>query len=310
MFTEKRLMFLYAVTPVHMGAGTAIGVVDNPIQREVHTKHPVFAGSGIKGAMRDAAPDSWKTNGLMDIIFGPEREGSDHAGACSFADGQIVAFPVRCLKEGFVYITSPYALQRLARLAAIAGIADYPQSQMPKLEETKALVLSDSLLADNRLILETYAFDPVGDGKDALSKVAEWIANNALPQGSAHDFFRKKLQSDLVLLNDCQFSFFVRNSTAVEPHVRINDSSGTADEGGLFFTENLPPESVMVSLAMASMERRKKGDPGEGSKEANALMEMLIYSFGGKPLQIGGDATTGRGQVVVSFVGGDSHANT
>lgn len=309
MFTEKRLMFMYAVTPVHMGAGTAIGVVDNPIQREVHTNHPVFAGSGIKGAMRDAASTSWKDKRLVDIVFGPEREGSEHAGACSFADAQIVAFPVRSLKEGFVYITSPYALHRLARLAAIAGINNYPQDQLPQLQETGAVVLNERLLADKRLILETYAFDPVGDGKDILTRVAEWLRNNALPHESGHDFFRKKLQHDLVLLNDSQFSFFVRNSTVVEPHVRINDASGTADEGGLFFTENLPPESLMVSLAMASMERRRKGDQGDGSKEANALMAEVVKSFHGKPLQIGGDATTGRGQVVVSFVGGNSHAN-
>jgi CRISPR/Cas system CMR subunit Cmr4 (Cas7 group RAMP superfamily) len=35
-----------------MGAGSAVGVIDNPIQRERHTGHPCFAGSGIKGAMR------------------------------------------------------------------------------------------------------------------------------------------------------------------------------------------------------------------------------------------------------------------
>jgi CRISPR-associated protein Cmr4 len=56
VFTANKLMFLYAVTPVHMGPGTALGVIDNPIQREVHTGHPVFAGSGIKGALRDCAP--------------------------------------------------------------------------------------------------------------------------------------------------------------------------------------------------------------------------------------------------------------
>jgi CRISPR-associated protein Cmr4 len=49
-------VFLYAVSPVHMGAGQAIGVIDNPIQQR-HTNHPCFAGSGIKGAVRH----SWRS---------------------------------------------------------------------------------------------------------------------------------------------------------------------------------------------------------------------------------------------------------
>ena len=50
MFEKRAAVFLYALSPVHMGAGSAIGVIDNPIQRERHTNHPCFAGSGIKGA--------------------------------------------------------------------------------------------------------------------------------------------------------------------------------------------------------------------------------------------------------------------
>ncbi|WP_438438787.1 RAMP superfamily CRISPR-associated protein [Hydrogenophilus thermoluteolus] len=54
MFEKYAALFLYAVSPVHMGAGQATGVIDNPIQRERHTNHPCFAGSGIKGALRHA----------------------------------------------------------------------------------------------------------------------------------------------------------------------------------------------------------------------------------------------------------------
>ncbi|TQN51557.1 hypothetical protein DLNHIDIE_01430 [Acidithiobacillus thiooxidans ATCC 19377] len=34
MFEKKAAVFLYAVSPVHLGAGQAIGVIDNFIQRE------------------------------------------------------------------------------------------------------------------------------------------------------------------------------------------------------------------------------------------------------------------------------------
>lgn len=52
MFEKKVPIFIYCVSPVHMGAGAAIGVIDNPIQRERHTEYPMIAGSGLKGAIR------------------------------------------------------------------------------------------------------------------------------------------------------------------------------------------------------------------------------------------------------------------
>lgn len=312
MFTAKKLMFLYAVTPVHMGAGTAIGVIDNPIQREVHTTHPVFAGSGIKGALRHEAESLWKDNKRkINRVFGPETNASEHAGAASFADAQLVAFPVRSLKEGFIYATSPAALARLARLAAIAGASEFSLDSLPNPTETQAVVLDITLLAKQntqdpgRLVLESYAFEPLADSSgDAFDEAAKWIGAHALPEGNGHAFFREKLGKHLVLLSDTQLAFFVRNSTVVEPHVRIDDESGTAADTGLFFTENLPPESVMVSLAMASEERRKKGDGGEGKEKADEILKSIADTFSGKAIQIGGDATTGRGQVIVNFVGG------
>lgn len=119
MFTEQRAMFIYAVSPLHMGAGTAVGLIDNPIQREVHTDWPSMAGSGIKGAIRHAlaASGEWG-NGRLNAIFGPERDAGAglYAGAVSFTDGQIVCFPVRSLKRAYVYATCPAALARLKRL--------------------------------------------------------------------------------------------------------------------------------------------------------------------------------------------------
>ena len=296
MFTEKRPMFIYSISPVHMGAGTTLGVVDNPIQRERHTEHPVMAGSGIKGAMRYAAIK----NGLNEdvkAIFGPEPgASSDHAGAISFTDAQIVLFPIRSLKEGFVYATCPIALSRLARLLDAAGVTHgiKPISVDPE----KCVTVSDDILDNDSLILEAYEYKNDVSGKYTLKTAAEWIAENALPEGDAFDFFRKKIKKHTILLNDGEFAFFVKNATIVEPHVRIDDDTGTAKGGGLFFTENLPPETLLISLMMTSDERKK-----DGKLKASEIVDKVCSVFDQKLLQIGGDATTGRGQVTLRFVG-------
>ena len=109
MFQASKALFIYCVSPVHMGAGTAIGLIDNPIQRERHTEYPMVAGSGLKGAVRhhfwsQLDDDSRKDKAnLLNRLFGPDTNASDFAGAVSFGDAQLLAFPVRSLKRAFVY---------------------------------------------------------------------------------------------------------------------------------------------------------------------------------------------------------------
>ncbi|MCS6787460.1 MAG: type III-B CRISPR module RAMP protein Cmr4 [Thiobacillaceae bacterium] len=302
MFEQQRLLFLYAVSPVHLGAGAAIGVIDNPIQRERHTDHPMAAGSGLKGALRHHLERVWDKS-LVARIFGPESNASDYAGCVSFGDAQLVAFPVRSLKRAFVWAVSPVSLARLKRLAALAGCT--PDWEVPEVANGQALVADAGVLDHGRLVLE--AFDFAATQSDQMETIARWLVDNALPTGPEHDHFRAKMGKDLVLLPEDAFSYFVRNATVVEAHVRIDNETGTADDGGLFYTENLPPESLLVSPVLTSLERSpKKGRQGEPMSAA-AVMQALVSGDGNRPgldgalIQIGGDATTGRGQVVLRF---------
>jgi CRISPR-associated protein Cmr4 len=282
-----------------MGAGTSVGVIDNPIQREVHTKHPVFAGSGIKGAVRNYCTAAWGTTAKGDVtaIFGPDNDASDHAGAVAFTDAQLVLFPIRSLKGGYVYATSPLALARMLRLTGNTASWTVPTS----VETGKCMMTNDALLTDGKLVLEAFEFTRLPGGSD----IAEWLSKNCLPKEDGYAFFRDKLKHDLVILSDDDFSHFVENATAVETHVRINNDTGTAEDGGLFYTENLPPESLMVGRVMASVERTKSnGDRSATIKprDAEDLLKVLLdgeKGIDGKLLQFGGDATTGRGLVML-----------
>lgn len=297
MFEATKLLFYYCMSPVHMGAGTAIGAIDNPIQREVHTGHPLIAGSGLKGAVRHHFNRTWGDRNLIKRLFGPETDASEHAGAIAFSDATLVAFPVRSLKNAFVYATSPTALARLKR---IAGDAPW---NVPEVLEGKAKTASGAVLSDKKLILEAFEFEAAEDSH--VKALAQWLSRNALPQGEGHEFFRNKLASDLVVLSDTEFGHFVRHATVVEPHVRINDESGTAADGALFYTENLPPEAILAGLALASVERRKNGANRDGLMTAENVLDALLNDsdnrkgLADRPLQVGGDATTGRGLIVV-----------
>jgi len=322
-------MFLYSVSPLHMGAGTAIGVIDNPIQREVHTTHPVIAGSGIKGALRHR----WRAEGVPDPlifgVFGPEGDDPDHrAGAVSTGDGQLVLFPVRSLERSFMYVTSPLALSRLNRLLALAE-AD-AKWQIPSVDGDSCVRAGGAIQGRDEIVLETYLFKHNSAQEKNVASIADWLAKHAMPGGAENAPFRTKLGDDLVVLSDERFGYFARAGTVVEPHVRIDDATGTADDGGLFYTENAPPECLFASLLMATAERPTKstkrqsgerelveGQSGNGRKPLNAKEVVSLLLLGSSEhhepdrkrpsplhdnlLQIGGDATTGRGLTLAHF---------
>ncbi len=312
MYQAHRILFLYCVSPVHMGTGTAVGgLIDNPIQRERHTQYPMMAGSGIKGAIRH---DYWAqgSHGLLNKLFGPESSASEHAGAVSFSDGQLLAFPVRCPKGGYVYATSRLLLSRLQRQLNMAG-CQIDWALPSEVHSGECYLRNPALLSNNFLALEAYELKADIEPDDsALAKVANWLADNALPQNDSYAFFRDKLKTDLVLLSEEELNYFVTNSTSVEPHVRIDDVSGTAEGGGLFYTENLPPESILFSTLMASQERYKKDDSEENRMDAETVMKTLVngkndwQALDEKMLQFGGDATTGRGQIICKVIGGNN----
>lgn len=300
MFEKTAAVFLYAVSPVHMGAGQAVDVIDNPIQRERHTQHPCFAGSGIKGAVRHSYTALGGSEADIALLLGPDSNSSTlHAGALSFGDAQMLALPVRSLKGGYVYATCPQALARAQRLLALTGTA--PAWPGLTVQDGHCLIANPALLSgekSDKLHLE--AFEYTAQAREDLAKTAADIARRALPEDVAYQFFRDKLATDLVVLSDTDFGYFAKNAMLVEPHVRINHETGTADDGGLFYTENLPPESLLIAPLMASKTRSGKQEELLEAEEVLARIRPLLH---GKLLQVGGDATTGRGLVIATLEG-------
>lgn len=303
MFQATQLVFYNCLSPVHMGAGSAVGAIDNPIQREVHTQYPVITGSGLKGAVRHHFNRIWQgEEKLISRLFGPDTNASDHAGAIAFTDAQLVAFPVRSLKNTFVHATSPTALARLKRLAGEAATW-----VVPEVAEGQALVAGTGALSNGRLVLEALDFAAQVDA--GVTRIAEWLSRHSFPEGSEHDYFRRKLATDLVVLGDTEFSHFVRHATVVEAHVAIDETTGTAKRGALFYTENLPPESLLAGLVLGTVERisAKRSRDGErpGLNASEVLSEVLHgmsdrQGILGRLLQVGGDATTGRGLLMLN----------
>src|SRR3990172_6197409 len=93
------LILYQALTPLHVGCGQEVGVVDLPVVRERSTGYPYIPGSGIRGSLRDEFESKHgRTNGLLNF-FGPEtediqEEDQRHAGCVAIHDTRILFYPV------------------------------------------------------------------------------------------------------------------------------------------------------------------------------------------------------------------------
>ncbi len=322
MFKKSLPVFLLAESPVHVGSGTELGLVDLPIQREKHTGFPKIEASGIKGCVRESFGsqggleklkdlvgedlDKKRLKNLTEQIFGPE-EGDLYSGALGFTDARLLAFPVKSMKGVFAWITCPYALERLRDDLAMAGI------KMPEVPPAGA-VCDDSTVVfkrgDDKLkaVLEEYTFEVEGHTK--CSELANWLSEILFKangdEAGTLAYWSKKMRASLVVLPDDDFRDFAELSTEVVARTRIDEGTGTVATGALFYEEYLPQESILYTLAIASPLFLKEAQKDPYFKNGNDDEESRILDLlkEGVPeiIQIGGNATIGKGLVRLSFL--------
>src|SRR5699024_10428932 len=88
----------------------------------------------------------------------------------------------------------------------------------------------EELTRDNKLDLEVFQYNT--EDSEAVAQIGQWLADNALDSNYTPAFFRDQLARHLVVLSDTDFGHFVLNATLVETHVRIDETTGTAANGG------------------------------------------------------------------------------
>jgi CRISPR-associated protein Cmr4 len=293
MYKKSGVLTFYSETPVHMGTGQSVSYVDLPIQRERHTSFPVLWSSGIKGVIRDLASRKWNNKEKVELIFGPESEGSEFASCISITDAKILLYPVRSLRGVFAWITCPLVLRRLKDDITSVGLNnDLNISEFLNVTDGEALVFGDDLIVkdENEVVLEEFVFKAE---KKELGGLEEFL-NSLLPNNE----LTSKLKEHLVIVSDNVFKDFVNYAVEVRTRIRIDQAKGTVKDGALFSEELIPSESVFYSLVFVGEPFKKDGKLNSADdvfKEVKSLFE------GNGLIQLGGDETTGKGYMRVKF---------
>jgi CRISPR-associated protein Cmr4 len=273
-----RLLLFQPVTPLHVGCGHDIGVVDLPVIRERTTGYPFLSGSGVRGSLRSRfeAVDAE----LAGRLFGPHdwKEGDErYAGCVAVHDARLLLFPVRSDHRLFLWLTCRAALDRLARELAVfapggaGGLAWVPATAPAR----GRVVAPDGLAPGGRLHLEEIAFDVETDPADGLRDgLAAWAdaVGGWLGLGD--------LAERTLLLADEDFVYFVRHATLVQQHNRLS-SAKTVQGGALFSLEAVPPEAVFYGFLGATGSRWPTGDGLPAALDAEAVLAAVQEALAG-----------------------------
>lgn len=281
MNKDFSIAIMYAVTPCHAGSGSALGVVDLPIQRERHTNWPMIQASGVKGAFR-ANFDRYKNNlsdeekgkvnefnKLADSIFGTS-EGTGYAGSSSFSDAKILAYPMRSDVSPFVWITCPAVLKRLQKDLSFTG-ENIEKYKIPEVKENEAVLIKGSI--SGYVLLEDYEVKVSNDKK--VEGFDAWFAGT----------------DRLILVSDEVFNYGVTNCTQIMAQIKIDSKTGTTAEGSLRYQEELPSDTLMYTVIHWGDSKNTAEDKLKADTIKRFITEEVIKNH----IQIAGDETCGRG---------------
>lgn len=273
--TDVKKYLGISLDPVHIGAGGyRLGRVDNTIVRDPATDIPKIPGTSLAGVIREYStiylketerPVGKSVEEEIDNLFGnPDRQG-----ASRFYDAQIVLFPVSSIK-GTIWITTKNLL------------SDW-------LSGNKELIKKLGDLTDGEvLLLKGINAEKINLGWLLFDVVNRKKGINFDNEINLHYELKDKIKR-VAVVSDSVFSQLINNNLEVRTSVRIDNQTGTAEQGGLFTYEAIPRGTVF-GFEMIIDKRRQEIDNWD-----DVLDGALNYT---KLLGIGGMGTRGFGRVL------------
>ncbi len=308
MFKQAKIFYIHTISPTHVGSGSDLGIVDMPIQREGHTSFPKIEGSSLKGSIRETFERRDMTTSIKThLTFGYddsnaprlvkekfiEKKAQEFSGALGFSDARILLFPIKSAKDIFAWVTCPSVLNRFSKDLKISN-----NEQNFTIKENTITNDSKINIDSGAVILEEYQISISKDNNTQI--IAEFLSK---------ELDNEDIKEKLIIVSDDDFKDFITLSTEVITRTKIDNTTGTVDKkiGALFTEEYLPSETIMYSLALASdLMARVEFNEAKELATADKVMNFFTSTIP-STIQIGGNATIGKG--IVSITIGGSHAD-
>ena len=270
---DSKFYYLSCLTNLHVGNGAdSFGIIDREVERDSITGYPIIPSSGLKGAFRKHFTE------LVNRLFGSSSGSGDikpgsgdiRPGSIKFISGQLLFRPVRASKGDYAcyQCTTLTALQTLARarveIAGDTALQTALAGASPK--------LGTSYYGGSAEAVEVEGFAaPHSEGHEELTECINGLLASAAPDEAS-----KKLTSGAVLLSE-------DDNRAIPLPVIARNQLDNGISKNLWYEEYVPHESVFWFAVLG---------PEKDLEDFGMVVSSHI-------VQIGGNATIGRGLCVV-----------
>lgn len=315
------IVYGFAVTPLHPGAGRALGPVDQIVQRDA-MGYPMVYSSSVKGAFKaecarradrhhsGAARDNascFDDRGriicnndkcrICCCLFGSEPgDEPSETGVLSVLDFVPLFIPVPSLDLGYVYVTTPYLLRRALSVVETVGHEDMLKlinSLLKREESVDERNVASTIERDHIYVSTTrFAVKKIGIEGDLL-KLVEGLG------GLAHSLGRK-----LVVMGDSIGRFYIEKGLIRVTRVRLRLDTKTVAEDALWEEEYIPQGTVFLGGFAITVPKRNRyccssSDECKSILDENTIIEKFRKIMYEQQCQtyaiIGGKETVGRG---------------
>jgi len=295
LYNDARILLISPITPLHAGAGSSPATVDLPIQRDP-LGYPIIYVSSIKGALKTQL---WRKHpGLSKTLLGPEPDDEEkYTSPLALIDANLLFIPARSTK-GILMVTSPHLLRRAYDLLELLASAT-DKSEIRNLREKFSKLIENMDLDIDEILLYGDEINPSivvagiklqakkldDEKKNAFNRIIEDAKlEKALPKA-----YGSLLPGSIAVLSDYVVQRIIERSLIRQTRVRIDRSSKTVSEGGLWTEEYLPPgalllgglllsELLLKSQAKKLIEKEKKKiekKEKEPENDINNILEKL-----------------------------------
>lgn len=311
-YSQASVVLIQAISPLHVGMGRGVGVVDLPVQRDTLGFPTIFASS-LKGPLR-ATFDRLlgkDREACTRIIFGPSvgRDEDYYAGAFNPLDAKLLLLPVRSLIGVYTQCTSPLMLNNFLVYLESSIHAGADEQGLKKLLKAVRAVLTEikeSPLGKEEVLV----------GEDVKEKLSLKIAGRdtvvfadefrlSLKESSIIRELSNRLELEegwrlAVVHDDFMVNSLLERSLLRQTRAALETETKKVRPGALWTEEDLPPQTTLCTVFFYSDPRTKIDACPEISSKPNAtgvkeLFENTILPNNLGFMIFGGHETVGRG---------------
>ena len=256
----SRLIFIRPFTNMHVGSGKNInGKVDDQIQRDVLTGHPIIHSTSLKGAFKELLCDYLPAK-EMEVIFGKgDDDSSSGRGQYDFFNACLLTYPLRSNKIPYFNATSPQLINDFLRKIDILGVSK-DTKLYDALEKLGSLEIEKNtpMVFDKKL-------------KDAIIEyhyIKSVACDNSLIKSDIQKLLTEFLGTQLAIFNDEDLSLFLKNKLPVIARNYLENGQSknvwyeeVVPRESLFYTAVSSPEGMTVFYdALSNVRQMQIGD--------------------------------------------------